>query len=267
MQSNTNRTKRSRTARGTGPAVLVSALCLLTALGGCSKPLRTSTPPPEKTLSALFTEEPVTVDGILDEPVWKAAPVYQLLPAMDRAGRGEAPAEAGEVRIAWDDQALYLCITFLDTDIVAEGGEDQMHHYRLGDLVELFLKPDDRPGTWELYATPRGRKTSFWLPRKGTITDGANGLRVAARSEGTLNRSGDRDRRWTAEMAMPLETLASPYPGFRPGSRWRILVARYNYGRTQPDPELSSVPQLSRTDFHMPDEYAVLDWIRADPVP
>ncbi len=54
---------------------------------------------------------------------------------------------------------------------VAEGKEDQLHHYQMGDLVELFLKPEDYTWYWELYATPIGKKTNFWFPAPRAISN------------------------------------------------------------------------------------------------
>jgi len=211
---------------------------------------------------ARYTEIPVQVDGILDDPAWAEAVPYPLSLARDRLARGDVLREPGEVRLAWDGEYFYAGVRFVDTDVLARGQRDQMHHYQLGDVVELFLKPEEDPGYWELYATPAGRKSSFFLPEKRKLTDRDCGLRVAARVNGSLNDSRDRDHGWTAEMAVPVASLSAPGRPFRPGARWRILVARYNHGQGLPEPELSMVPQLSRTDFHLLEEYAVLQIVR-----
>jgi hypothetical protein len=210
-------------------------------------------------MMARYSPSPVRVDGILDDPVWEEAVPYPLSPARDFLARGGVLQEPGKVRLAWDNTHLYLGVRFTDSDVSARGERDQMHHYRLGDVVELFLKPEGAPWYWELYATPAGRKSSFFLPERRKLTDRGCGLRVATRVNGTLNAPGSRDQGWTAEMAVPLADLAAPGQPFGPGARWRILVARYNHGRDFPQPELSSAPQLSRTDFHLLEEYGILE--------
>lgn len=208
---------------------------------------------------ARYAKTPVRIDGILDDPAWAEAVSYPLGLARDRVDRGGVLREPAEVKLAWDDDHFYVGVRCVDSDVLARGERDQMHHYRLGDVLEVFLKPEGAPWYWELYATPAGRRSSFFLPAKRTLTERDCGLRVAARIDGTLNNSLDRDIGWTAEMAVPIEGLASPGPPFRPGVRWRILVARYNYGGENPEPELSSAPELSATDFHLLEEYAVLE--------
>ena len=77
---------------------------------------------------------------------------------------------------------------------------------------------------------------------------------------GTLNNWQDRDRCWTAEMAMSIKDLTARGERFGPDGDWRILVARYNYSYhlAKKGPELSSSPRLSTANYHLLDEYAVL---------
>lgn len=233
-----------------------SGLTILTAVAGMA-----ATTPPLPVMQAVYTAQPVKIDGILDDAVWKKAPAYRM--ALD-TNATNAVTEGGEVRVAWDTNYLYVAVRFTDSDIVAEGKEDQLHHYSLGDLAEVFLKPDNETWYWELYATPAGKKTSFFFPGRGRLGVPSGftytcGLTVAAQCDGTLNNWEDRDREWTAEMAMPIKDLTSHGERFEPGARWRILVARYNYSRYLPNKELSMTPALSRTNYHLTEEYAVLE--------
>ncbi len=238
--------------------LLVSCACGVVFLGGCKAE---TTPRPfasSRTMTARHTADPVNIDGVLDDPVWGQTPTYQLLLGEDRLAEGNRLRERGEVRLAWDEHHFYAAIEFHDSDIVAGYDVNQVHHYQKGDLVELLLKPEHQTWHWELYATPRNRKTSFWWPQQGTLTVRKCGLRIAARCRGTLNDSSDKDRSWTAEMAMPVRDLTTQDQPFGPGSQWRILVSRYNHESTLSSPELSAVPRLSRTDFQLTDEFAPL---------
>ncbi len=49
---------------------------------------------------------------------------------------------------------------------------------------------------------------------------------------------------------------------FGQGIDWRILIGRYNYSRYLLDKELSMTPQFSKTDYHLLDEYAILELVR-----
>jgi hypothetical protein len=217
-------------------------------------------------VQAVNTATPITLDGALDEPVWARAPRYPLSLSKDLLAREVGLQEPGEAQFAWDDQFFYLGVRFYDSDIVAEGAEDQMHHYQLGDLAELFLKAADRPWYWELYVTPRGKKTSFWFADRKHLGEASSfkytcGLRVAARVKGTLNDRSDRDEYWTGEMAMPVADLTARGGKFGPGSDWRVFVGRYNYNRYLPDKELSMTPALPTTNYHLTEHYAILQFL------
>ena len=213
---------------------------------------------------AKYATSPISLDGKLDEDVWKNAAAYPLNLAADKAAEGPLE-EKGQVRVAWDDEFLYVGIVYTDSDVYAEGEEDEMMHFSLGDVAELFLKQADSPYYWEMYATPRGKKSTLWFPGRGRFgLPGAinytSGLQVAAQIDGTLNDWTDKDKSWSAEMAVPVKDLTAYGADFGPDSDWRILVARYNYstGLSVIGPEYSMTPALSRTFFHLTDEYAVL---------
>lgn len=247
---------------------IVTILCVCsTFMVGCQgiQPMD-STPVTSLVMKAGFTHGPVKVDGKLDEPIWNQTPVYPLYVAEDKASGLGQPQEGGQVQLAWDDQYFYIAVRFEDSDIVAEGQGDQLRHFELGDLCELFLKPENGSWYWELYATPRSKKTSFLFPGWGRMGLPGNmayecDLQVAAELQGTLEQWRDRDQGWTAEMAMPIKDLDAQGVPFAPGQTWRILVARYNYSRYLQcqGPEYSMTPRLSQTNFHCLPEYATLE--------
>ena len=216
-------------------------------------------------MEAPYTAIPVRVDGKLDDPVWQNAPRYEFSLGGDELEKGNVLEERGEARLAWDDRFLYLAVTFVDSDIVAEADEDQVHHYRTGDLAELFLKPASNTWYWELYVTPHQRKTHLWFPGRGRLGVPSSDayemeLHVAAQCDGTLNDWQDKDNRWTGEMAVPIAELTRHGDAFGPGQAWTILVARYNYSRYlgHYGPELSMTPKLPVTAYHHLEGYAAL---------
>ena len=250
----------------------LTSLVILLMLSGCGKGFRSSKKDVDRGpgLEARYTTAPIVVDGWLDEVAWKQAVSYPLMLASDRSKKGEVVVEEqGVIRVAWDDQFFYVAIEFEDVDIVAEGTSNQLPHFQLGDLCEVFLKPEHQSWYWELYTTPRGLKSNFFFPGRGRFGLPSNfqyncGLRVAAQVEGSINNWSDKDVRWTAEMAMPIRDLTAQGDMFGPGAPWRILVARYNYSRyrTARGPELTMVPKLSETNFHLLEEYTVLRLVR-----
>jgi hypothetical protein len=215
------------------------------------------------TLVAARAGKPVKFDGRLGDPVWQQAQVYPLNLSLEAQGKGQRLQEPGNMRLAWDAQSLYLGIDFTDSDVVAEGTQDGQHHYTLGDLAEFFIWPEDQTWYWELYVTPKNHQTTFFFPGGGrlgipsTFSQGFR-LKTAARVEGTLNDWTDRDRGWTAEMAVPVKELTARGEKWGPGSKWRILVARYNYSRYLWTKELSMCPALPGGSYHAREHYGRL---------
>jgi hypothetical protein len=220
----------------------------------------------EKKARAVYASTPVKVDGVLDDAVWRNAPVYALKRSVNDNKSMLPLQEAGNVRFAWDETYLYMAVEFADSDLVALKEQDNEHHYKFGDVAELFVKPGDKPGYWELYVTPAGYKTSFFIQARGRLglPDSPEvketGLTVGARRQGTLNDATDKDTGWTAEMAMPVKDLESTGAKFAPGQNWKVFTGRYNYAIGLEDgPELSMFPQLPVTNYHSIRRYAILD--------
>ncbi len=227
-------------------------------LSGCRGYDEKQALPEQYEAAARYTAVPVVVDGVPDGPAWENAQVYKLSFSKDR----EDEPEKGLAMAAWDNDYLYTGVKFYDSDIAALGEEDQLHHYQMGDLAEVFLKPPGQTYYWELYATPAGNKSHFFIPGRGRIPLGIEDytmdLKVAARCAGTLNDWEDVDDYWTAEMAVPIADLTARGDEFSPGAGWSMLIARYNFSRYISSRELSMYPPLSRTSFHLHEDYAPL---------
>ena len=169
-------------------------------MSGCSDPLKDKAENMKQIYKAFYTPQPVKIDGKLDDAIWQQTPSYPMQLSKDKTDAGRMLQEAGRVQFAWDDQYFYLAADFKDSDIIAQGMQDQMHHYLYGDVCELFLKPADETYYWELYVTPAGKKSCFFYPSRGylglpdCLEKCTLDLNVAAAINGTLNRDGGADQ-------------------------------------------------------------------------
>ena len=228
---------------------------------------------------ATYVSRSIPVNGKLDDPAWYKTPAYPLVHADEQFTRSlpeirdffkNGVVEPGKVRLLWNNKYLYVGVEFTDTDIVAEGTADQTHLYSSGDTVEVFLKPAEKTWYWELYATPHGKKTSYFYPGRGLLglpsgfsaTPALKGMSAAAHYKGTLNNSWDKDKKWTAVIAIPLDELGMAGEKLDQKTPWLILVARYNYGRYLAWCENTSFPRLSKFNNHAHGDYARLKLVK-----
>ena len=94
---------------------LASALvCLLAAVPAVAQPSPPADDPVvEPSAVATYVDEAPKIDGVLDDPIWQ-----QIQPISDFKQRdpaeGQEPTERTELRIAFDEEAIYFGITLFD---------------------------------------------------------------------------------------------------------------------------------------------------------
>ncbi len=197
-------------------------------------------------------------------PVFEAAvhpdfgPAYAFENSRDREG---LPREGGSVRFAWGDDGLHVFAELEDSNPIALNRKNEQLHYETGDVIELFVKPFREDYYWEMYATPAGNKSTLFFPcnRDGmSLDDFLHGHRFQA-----LEVSAQETAQgWNAHMFVPVEQLTALGMGWGDGSEWAVFCGRYNYSSEDlVDPELSMVPPLSATNYHLTGEYACLKFV------
>src|SRR3989339_1009008 len=130
-------------------------------LFGCAKESKNQVKTMFSVCEAVYTNQPVKLDGKLNDQIWRQAPSYPMFLSRNQIDKCRILQEKGQVKFAWDENYFYVAAEFEDSDLVAQGSEDEKHHYRYGDVCELFLKPKDQSYYWELYVTPAGKKSSM----------------------------------------------------------------------------------------------------------
>ena len=84
-----------------------------------------------------FTEEPIAVDGRLDEPAWAAAAVIDGFAMPWLAEGRRTPARATRARLLWDRANLYLAAELDDRDLYADVTTHDGEPARAGDVEYL----------------------------------------------------------------------------------------------------------------------------------
>jgi hypothetical protein len=170
------------------------------------------------------TTGPITIDGVLDEPAWRAAPTIGGLTQRQPA-QGARPTERTDVTLLYDRDHLYVGVVAHDSEPRRVIGTQMARDGSLSadDRVEILLD------------TFRDQRSAFYFATNpsGALVDGL----VAS---GQLNADWDaiwdvRTRRtdggWTAEFAIPFKSLSFPSAG----TVWGFNIARHIYRKLEED--------------------------------
>ena len=96
------------------------------------------------TQQAVYSPQPVVVDGNGQDAVWADASWQQ----MDKHMVGSVPDSAdfsGRYKLAWDEQRLYLLVEIVD-DVLVDSHPDPKVNYWDDDCLEIFLDEDASGG-------------------------------------------------------------------------------------------------------------------------
>ena len=88
----------------------------------------------EEIINCPYTDEPIKVDGLLDDPAWrKATNVKLVIPVTN-----EKPLSKTEAKILWDDNYFYAGFKAYDKDIRSYYTERDSSTCR-EDVLEVFI--------------------------------------------------------------------------------------------------------------------------------
>lgn len=187
---------------------------------------------PEAT--AARTTTPPVLDGRLDEPSWRlAGPLSGLVQREPSEGR--SVSERTEVRILYDDEALYVGAWLHDASGFPPVPGQSLRDAPLtdADAFQLILDPFlDRQNGFVFGTTPAGIEYDAQVTGEGGNTGGGGGGRQQSGTGGGFNLNWDgnwqvatsRDAAgWYVEMRIPFATLR-----YRRGGRqaWGLNIER-----------------------------------------
>ncbi len=190
-----------------------------------------------RTYECLRASGDIDVDGLLDEPDWRA--VAWTAPFVDIQGpQGPSPRFLTHAKMLWNDEFLYVGAEMEEPDLWATLAERDAVIYHENDF-EVFVDPDgDTHEYYELEVNALGTEWDLLLLRPyrdgGPAVDAwdIQGLKTAVSLAGTLNEPGDRDRGWTIEIAIPwsvLDDCAHRQAPPADGDRWRLNFSRVEW--------------------------------------
>ena len=177
---------------------------------------------PPASVNATRLSSTVTMDGALTEPIWqRAAPIENF--SEKNPTEGATPSQRTVVRIAYDDEAIYIGAELFDTapDSI-RAPLSRRDHFASADRFTVFLDPyhDKRTGFF------------FGVTAAGTLIDGT--LYNDDWDDDTWDGVWDAKVRrtasgWTVEMRIPYSQLRfAQRASYQWGINFRRDIARYN---------------------------------------
>jgi hypothetical protein len=178
---------------------------------------------PRPTVAATLRRDPISIDGRLTESAWNAAAPITAL-HQQSPDEGKAPSERTEVRILFDESAIYVGARMYDT--AGPGAvrkllvrRDQLLNDNASDKIALVLDPY------------HDRQTRVWfelnpLGVKGDHLNGDASFDPVWEGAANVDSLG-----WTAEFRIPLSQLRFPRDSVQTWGLqiWRTLARRNEY--------------------------------------
>ncbi|MFO0888477.1 MAG: carbohydrate-binding family 9-like protein [Isosphaeraceae bacterium] len=232
---------------------------------------------------AYRADRPITLDGKLDEPAWKAVPWTESFVDIE-GDRKPIPRLETRAKMLWDDQYFYVAAYLEEPHVWGTLTKHDSVIFQDNDF-EIFIDPDgDNHEYYEIEINALNTEWDLFLGKP--YRDGGPavneweipGLKTGVHVEGTLNNPGDRDGCWTVEFAIPWKVMAEyahrPSPP-RDGDQWRINFSRVEWEIDTKDGKYAKVPNRREdnwvwspqgfVDMHRPEYWGFVQFSTATP--
>lgn len=202
----------------------------------------------------------VKIDGKLDEKEWNDAPSSgDFVRTMDAQ-----PAEQKtSARVLWDDKFVYVAFVNEDKDIwtTLDKHDDKLWTQ---EADEMFIDADGDGKTYvELQVNPKGVTFDSFLPTyRQNQNDWDSGMKAGVTIDGTLNKRDDEDKKWIAELAIPIDAARGREKEMKNvppkvGTEWRVNFFRMDQPNGRPQSGTGWSPPMVG-DFHALDKFGIL---------
>lgn len=175
--------------------------------------------------------------------------------------QSDADFAAGAVRAGWRGKFLLVFVELADADIFSRATAHNQRTWELGDVLEIFLSPENSPSYVELHVTPDNFRLQLRIPDTATLrqAQAENRIEHLVLPDGVFqSRTWVRAemKKWFvyAEIPAPLVALNSRLPA----ARWKFSFSRYDYVRGCTEPIYSSTSPHAWLDYHSREEWGTL---------
>ena len=225
-------------------------------------------------------EQPLQIDGRLDETAWKEA--VWTANFMDIEGsRKPRPRFQTRAKMLWDDTYFYVAAQLQEPHVWGTLKDHDSVIFHDNDF-EVFIDPNgDNHEYYELELNALNTTWDLFLPKPYKDGGGADngweipGLKTAIHVQGTLNDPGDEDLGWSVEIAIPWKVLAEFAHQAAPpreGDHWRVNFSRVQWRHQIRERKYQKVPKKREDnwvwspqgiiDMHRPERWGYVQFTR-----
>jgi len=171
--------------------------------------------------AARILDEPVQVDGRLDDPAWARAELATGF-LQNEPVRGALPTEEATFKVLYDDDAIYFGVACYEKDpSKTQSSLARRDHITDSDLVSIYIDPYlDRTTGYNFRVNPKGVLVDAYMFNDG---DRDQDWDAVWEAETYMDDDG-----WYTEMRIPFSSIR-----YRPAESmtWGLQVYRYMHGR------------------------------------
>ncbi len=169
------------------------------------------------------------------------------------------------VRVGWRGTSLLAFAELADADIFSRATGHNQRMWELGDVLEIFLSPENSASYVEFHVTPNNYRLQLRFPDTATLRQ----AQAENRFERLLLPDGvfcsrawvqPENKKWFVLAEIPADLVDSAEPSLV-GVAWKFSFSRYDYTRGRAKPVHSSTSPHASVDFHRREDWGTLIFI------
>lgn len=174
----------------------------------------------------------------------------------------DAGFTSATVRTGWRPGALMVLAELDEADIYTDATAPNQRMWELGDVLEIFLSPEDAAHYVEFHVTPNNLRLQLRVPDRVALcrAQAENDLDPLLLPDGVFHsRAWVRaaKKKWFVFVEIPVSVVCGSEARL-PGARWKFSFSRYEYARGRKKPICSSTSPHARLDYHRREEWGTL---------
>jgi hypothetical protein len=191
------------------------------------------------------------VPGCTLRQSWRVGNEPEFLPATVWAG--------------WRASAIFVFGQLTDATVVTFASRSNERLWELGDVLEIFLRPDGQTAYSEFQIAPNNLQLQLRYASAAALTRARKSNSIAEALVHDINFKSHTWTRpelncWYVLAELPVASVFDA-PALLPDARLHFSFCRYDYTRGGTQPVISSSSALSAPDFHRQEEWGTMQFL------